>query len=223
MWCYVHILTRLEADLEMQCQLMPPWLLWSKFNNSPNNSKWIFIRDQFGIDSMVDLATFHSLDNVFTNVRQVRKWTQKQDVHDLDERSLLRTFWSFVTRYRCWRKGCVTSRNGDGLPLIDTLTILTSPRWELGRWRWRQWWWPPFYQHINCISSLLMIWQICQIWYTNTKDRQAILFQALLMWPTGIASEESIHGAAQLLMKSIRKIRAAFTFRKKFRWNSNRF
>ena len=77
----------------------------------------------------------------------------------------------------------------------------------------------------NCISSLLMIWvwQICHIWYTNTKDRPAILFQALLMWPTGIASEESIHGAAQLLMKSIRKIRAAFTFRKKFRWNSNRF
>ena len=37
------------------------------------------------------------------------------------------------------------------------------------------------------------------------------------MWPTGIASEEDIHGAAQLLMKSIAKIRAAFTFRKKFR------
>ena len=37
------------------------------------------------------------------------------------------------------------------------------------------------------------------------------------MWPTGIASEEDIHGAAQLLMKSITKIRAAFTFRKKFR------
>ena len=37
------------------------------------------------------------------------------------------------------------------------------------------------------------------------------------MWPTGIASEEDIHGAAQLLMKSITKIRAAFTFREKFR------
>ena len=37
------------------------------------------------------------------------------------------------------------------------------------------------------------------------------------MWPTGIASEEDIHGAAQLLMRSISKIRAAFTFRRKFR------
>ena len=48
-----------------------------------------------------------------------------------------------------------------------------------------------------------------------------IYHQALLMWPTGIASEEDIHGAAQLLMKSIAKIRAAFTFRKKFRSRDN--
>ena len=46
-------------------------------------------------------------------------------------------------------------------------------------------------------------------------------FQALVVWPTGIASEEDIHGAAQLLMKSIAKIRAAFTFRKKFRSKGN--
>jgi len=47
--------------------------------------------------------------------------------------------------------------------------------------------------------------------------------KALLMWPTGIASEEDIHGAAQLLMKSIAKIRAAFTFRKKFRDAAHQF
>ena len=47
----------------------------------------------------------------------------------------------------------------------------------------------------------------------------SLSYQALLMWPTGIASEEGIHGAAQLLMNSISKIRAAFTFRRKYRWS----
>ena len=37
---------------------------------------------------------------------------------------------------------------------------------------------------------------------------------AILTWPKGIASEEDLHGAAQLLTPSIADIRKAF----KFRW-----
>ena len=42
------------------------------------------------------------------------------------------------------------------------------------------------------------------------------------MWPTGIASEEGIHGAAQFLMSSLPQIRRAFTFRSRFLEAANR-
>jgi len=103
------------------------------------------LKDQFGIDSLVDLVTFQSLDIVFNNVRQV--------------------------------------------------SVLEEKLCDPNRWRWT-----PFDHHIDLFNL--------------TKLATG---KALLMWPTGIASEEEIHGVAQLFMKSIQKIRAAFTFRKKFR------
>ena len=72
---------RLEAGLEMQCQLMLLCLLLSKKCHwkQCRGSIYIWIRDQFGIDSMVDLATFQNLDSVFNNVRQVKLWTKHGD------------------------------------------------------------------------------------------------------------------------------------------------
>jgi len=73
--------------------------------------------------------------------------------------------------------------------------VLEERLCDLKKWRWT-----PFDEHIDRFNLTKM----------GTG-------KALLMWPTGIASEEEIHGAAQLLMNSISKIRAAFTFRRKFR------
>ena len=44
------------------------WLF--SFVNSPLDNIRLF-RQQFGIEGMVDLATFQSLDSVFNNVREV--------------------------------------------------------------------------------------------------------------------------------------------------------
>merc|ERR1712013_181117 len=46
---------------------------------------------------------------------------------------------------------------------------------------------------------------------TDLKTGKAIFF-----WPHGIASEEYIHGPAQLLLPSIEVVRKAFTFRNRF-------
>ena len=99
------------------------------------------LRHQFGIDAMVDLTTFHLLDMVFSNVREV--------------------------------------------PIIEERVCLT-----------RDLVWDSFDNHIRNFNG------------SSLNKGKAIFF-----WPHGIASEESIHGAAQFFLPSISAIRKAFTFR----------
>jgi len=63
-----------------------------------------------------------------------------------------------------------------------------------------QWTWEEWDGHINTLNLTH--------WATG---------KTIHIWPTGIASEEPSHGAAQFFTGSLRKIRKAFTFRKRFR------
>ena len=114
---------------------------------------------QYGLEAMVDLATFQSLDMVFTNIRGVKV---------LEEELCDYKIWPWVG----W-DGHVTRLN---------LTELREGK----------------------------------------VTTPTLVPQAVHMWPTGIASEEGIHGAAQFLMSSLPQIRRAFTFRSRFLEAANR-
>ena len=99
------------------------------------------LRNQFGLDAMVDLTTFQTLEMVFSNVREV--------------------------------------------PIIEERVCVT-----------RSLDWVTFDDHIRKYNA------------SSLNKGKAIFF-----WPRGIASEEYIHGPAQLLLPNIYNIRKAFTFR----------
>ena len=73
----------------------------------------------------------------------------------------------------------------------------------------------PIIEERVCLTRNLS-WSSFDDHIRNFKKSEFQTGKAIFFWPQGIASEEYIHGPAQLLLPSLSVIRKAFTFRYRY-------